>query len=138
MPSLQFFALAQGIAIDQITNRLSLFNVLDDLTPREFPAVIPRLVAVSAWRLQPEDMGRDFQVSLKVSGPETKQSFETNFTAQATGQRLFQDIVGMPLRGAGDYQFDLFLNGTRVAGRRNRVSWSFASEIVSSVSASGL
>jgi hypothetical protein len=73
MPQLEYFLIAESISVDQSTNRVSLFNVLEEIQcaplPAGTPAIpgrtgIPQLVAVSSWNLSPEDQGREFQVSL--------------------------------------------------------------------------
>ena len=52
---IQFVICSQSISIDQATSRLSLFNVLDNLTVPAFPVWIPELTIVASILRSPTD-----------------------------------------------------------------------------------
>lgn len=120
MPSLEFFLVAQSLAVDQQSNRLSIFDVLDTFQPRSLPAVFPRLVAVSAWLLEPDDKDQDFQATLRVvfEGPQSPLEFAQNFQGTGTGQRVVHQLVGLQIAAPGRISFEIVLNGHAFARHR--------------------
>lgn len=119
MPRLEFFLISESLSTDQSTNQLSVFNILDDIT-MTLPAVLPRLVATSAWNFQPEEIGNDFQVILRVYRPNGDVLDETgdisvNFTAERSRHRVHQDVRGLPLTESGDWRLEILLNGKHTA-----------------------
>ncbi len=94
MPELEYFIVAESIATDRERNTVSIFHVIEDL-PGSVSSVVPKVVAVSSWRVSPEEIGRDFQVSLEVQLPGGKHvprepsDMAVNFTAQSKGHRIY-------------------------------------------------
>jgi hypothetical protein len=118
MPDLELFVVADAVVIDQRTDRLSIFNVLDQLRPRRFPARVTRVVALSTWLLSDADQGEDFQVLLAVTGPlgEQPNPFAQNFTGAGRGQRIIHQLVGgLVIDGPGELRFETRLNGVSKA-----------------------
>jgi hypothetical protein len=116
MPSLEFFVVAQNVSVDQRTNRLSVFDILDVVQPKSFPAVIPRLVALSVWVMSDDDQKKDFQVALKITGPGLEETVvRQNFTADGPRLRTMQTLIGLPLEGQGITVFEVALNGKKCA-----------------------
>lgn len=116
MPSLEYFLVAEDLAVDQTTNRLSLFNVLDSFQAARFPLLIPKCAAVALWKKEAADEGRDFQsvVRITTSTGETHQ-VETNFRMTTQRHRIMNRLQGMAIRAAGDLRFELLLNGEHTA-----------------------
>lgn len=101
--------------MDKDRNTLSVFHVLDDWTAR-LPLAIPRLVAVSTWTLDPEDMGRDFQATLEIRSPNKQQPpafqpFSVNFPADRKRCRTYHFVKGLRVEEAGELEFRILLNG---------------------------
>ena len=120
MPSLEYFVVADSISVDQDSDRISLFHIVEEVSATDLPARVPRPVAVSSWRVQPEEYGRDFQVTLKIHRPwEEKQpayqEFAINFTAERERHRMHHFVVGLPIRQPGDLEFEVLLNGEHAA-----------------------
>ena len=117
MPKLEYFLVAQSISIDRDLNQISVFNILEEVSiPKSGPAFIPQMVALGSWILEPEDIGKDFQVMLEIVPPvaenaENLQKVSINFTGTTKRQRVYSRIVGLPLPQAGDVAFRLLLNG---------------------------
>lgn len=122
MPELEYFVVAESISTDRERNTVSLFHVVEEFRPR-FPAVIPKLVAVSSWRVSPEEIGRDFQVTLEIqlpgqqSLPSDVGDLTVNFTAQSTGHRIYHTVKALSINAAGDAIFRILMNGKHVASR---------------------
>ena len=121
MPRLEYFLVSELISVDRDQNAVSVFNILEEAAiPKTGPRVIPSLVALSSWIFEPDDVGRDFQVTLKVvvpaaAGPDKTKEFPINFTASRTRQRIYHRISGLPLETVGDVVFELLLNGKHEA-----------------------
>lgn len=103
MAKLELFLVAEGVSVDQTTNSVSAFNVLETLPLKEGkPDVIPRCVAFSLWQMEPSDIGKDFQVMLRIHRPGAElEEFPSNVTASTSRHRVFTRIVGLPLEQAG-------------------------------------
>jgi hypothetical protein len=120
MPSLEYFILCEGAALDQLRNRPSFFHVIEqEIVRQDFPWTIPQIIAFSSWLPGPEDAGRDFQVLLHVHVPgnETPGIFPKNFTQDRRRTRLLQSLYNLRLPQPGELRFELLLNGTLIATR---------------------
>ena len=118
MPKLEYFLVAESVSIDRDQNRVSVFNILEEVSiPKSDPKIIPYLVAFSSWIIAPEDQGKDFQVSVELAGPNLDRTlvFPVNFTANGNRQRTRVGISGMPIERTGDTVFSLKLNGEQTA-----------------------
>jgi hypothetical protein len=117
MPRLEYFLVAESVSIDRDRNQVSVFNILEEVfIPRTEPRVVPQLVALSSWILDPEDQGRDFQVQVELVGPDGDNcpyntDFTVNFTANGTRQRTQIGLLGLPIEREGNTVFNLNLNG---------------------------
>lgn len=115
---LEFFVVSESVSIDQVTNELSVFNILESVASEGFPVLVPKCAAVSLWRVEPGDEGRDWQVMVRVTLPgQGPQDFTTNFQARPRSQRhrVMQRVHGLPLLQEGDLRFELLLNGQHAA-----------------------
>ena len=78
MPKLEYFLLCESISVDQETNRVSLFNVLEDLHLAKLPKngdskpafILNQFVAVAVFNREPEDGDQDFEACLKYNLPD--------------------------------------------------------------------
>ena len=69
MPKLEYFLVSESVSVDQLTNRTSLFNILEEVRANKFPAVIPQVVVTSAWNREIGDEDIDYQVKVRISLP---------------------------------------------------------------------
>lgn len=119
MATLKYFLIAESCSIDRETNRVSLFNVIEEVSGT-LPAHLAQLVAVSAWDIAPEDYQKDFQVTLRIPQPgkdtEPKHiDFCVNFTAEGPRHRILHRVGNLLFLEPGDREFEILLNGERVA-----------------------
>ena len=118
MAKLEYFAVAESVAVDQSTNKVSILEILEQvpLNP-DGPNAIPKCVACSLWRMDAEDTGLDFQVLLRVHRPGEESPHEgtANFTAHSDRHRVFHHMIGLPLGAAGELRFEVLLNGSHAA-----------------------
>src|SRR5689334_5142896 len=68
MPRLEYFLAAESISIDQATNRVSLFNVIDELGAPGFPIWVPTIYTVACLERAPGDEQVHFQAMIRLSG----------------------------------------------------------------------
>ena len=129
MPELEYFIVAESIATDRERNTVSIFHVMEEWAC-SLPALVPKVVAVSSWRVSQEEIGGDFQVALDVQLPggarlpEEQSDLAVNFTAQSSGHRIYQTVTSLRIEAHGDLVFRILINGkpaaTRVINVRER------------------
>lgn len=95
MPKLEYFLICESMSTDQETNRVSLFNVLEDLqvlppgTTPQPQLLVPHFVAVSCWNREPGDEDKDFQAILRIHPPKKEpKEFSMNFKMERPRYRL--------------------------------------------------
>ena len=116
MPELEYFVVAESVSIDQDTNRVSLFNVLETIES-DLPHQIAQFTAVAVWLSQQVEEGRDCQAMLKVRvpGEDKDREFPVNFTVISLRNRTIIQVEGLTVPQHGDVKFSLFLNGVYAA-----------------------
>lgn len=116
MAKLEYFVVSQSVAVDQQTNRTSIFNVLETISAPKFPVNMDEATATALWRREPGDDGKDFQVLVRVSGALVKPlESAANFRMEQSRHRIVVTILGLPIASPGDVKFELLLNGQHVA-----------------------
>lgn len=116
MARLEYFIVAESISVDQHTNRVSLFNVVEQLTAPEFPVIIPQLVAVTAWNAEAGDDQTDFQIRVRMIHPDgSTKDFTHNFRIPADRCRTIMTLQGVRVAQAGKLVLDLNLNDQHIA-----------------------
>lgn len=112
MPTVEYFLVCRSVQRDVSTDEISFVNVLEDLSPEAFPHVIPGVVAVSLWNLDPGDETQDYQATLVVkvqNKPDAR--FPMNFAREVHRWRAIQGILEIPIEGPGKIEFEVLLNG---------------------------
>ena len=116
MPALEYFLVAESVSVDQTTNQVSIFNIIEDIHVPEFPAVLPQVAAVCAWNMPGTEMGQDFQATFRIVVPGAeRRDHAMNFTAVHPRQRMIVRVVGVPLGAPGQLLFEVLLNGQHQA-----------------------
>lgn len=117
MPRLEFFVVAESGAVDAMTNRLSVFNVLEAVTPLRLPGLFPSVFLAAVWCLEATEMGRDFQAHFRLHRPgeEPEDLASVNFRAEHRRQRTLLQLVGLPIPREGEFRFELLLNARHEA-----------------------
>jgi hypothetical protein len=122
MARLELFVVSEGVSVDQLTNQLSLFSVLEEVRSPDFPFVLPSAAAVSLWMKEAGDDDRDFQCMLRVTLTDGSQrEFTSNFRFGARRHRVILKIQGFPLNEPGMLRFEVLLNGEYVASHEVNV-----------------
>ncbi len=116
MARLEFFVVSKAVSIDQTTNQISVFEILEEMDASSFPAQIQSLVAISLWRQEQGDQEQDFQLLLQITTPSgTSHDFRTNFRLSGRRHRVTQRIEGMILEKEGVLRFEVILNDQHAA-----------------------
>ncbi len=116
MARLEYFLVAESLAVDRFTNRISLFHVIEEIRSASFPIVIPQAVAVSHWIAEAGDEGVDFQARLHMTTPDGVESnFPQNFRLVDRAGRVIFGMSGVSIAREGVLRFELFLNGKSTA-----------------------
>ena len=121
MPKLDYFLVAESISTDKDRNTLSIFHIVEEAYGR-LPFVVTNLAGVASWTIAAEEMGRDFQVLLKIYQSEKRElpsfaPFSLNFTADRERYRTCHYVNGLRIEEPGDLVFEILLNGEHVADR---------------------
>lgn len=119
MPQLEYFLVAESISIDQYSNHVSIFNVLEEVRRPQFPSVLPRMIAVSMWLAEAADAGHDFQINVRITQPNAEpQEFRQNVEMGGQRARAVAQWDGFELHGPGEMLVELFLNDNPAATHR--------------------
>ena len=121
MATLDSLFLAESFAIDQATNRLSLFNITENLTFADVSGggssgkvglLLSKLYAISIWRFDEEELGDKIVIRLRITGNEER-SATTEILVRGHTHRVIQGIVLTPPKAGQDipkeFLFELFL-----------------------------
>jgi hypothetical protein len=112
----QFAIVAQGVSIDRLTDRLTIFNIFERIASPRFPILVPEISFVTVLRreaVEPEvfDAVITIQLGQNVIG-------QANMHVDFQGQLMNRNISNfqtLPILTAGDLQFSFALpNGTPV------------------------
>jgi hypothetical protein len=101
---------AAGVSIDRFSNRLSIFNVLEQLSSSGFPVWVPELTFVVVLRKENDEAQR-FQTRSQVQLGENVIA-ETGVVVDFEGGNTSRQIVsfqGLPVPSPGDLTFRLLL-----------------------------
>jgi hypothetical protein len=117
MAKLEYFIVCESTSVDAENNRISLFHVLEDIFPDQFPYFLPRIEAVSLWNLDPEDKDTDFQAALEIRLPGVSEGvkFPMNLSRGRMRYRAALAVGNIPLSRPGELSFEVTLNGTHGA-----------------------
>lgn len=112
MAHMEFFIVSEEISVDQQTNRLSLFNILEQIAGPNFPLALFSVTAVSLWVTEPGDEERDFQCTLRIIPPGGEhRNLTSNFRFRSRRHRVIQRLQGFPINEPGVLRFEVLLNG---------------------------
>lgn len=108
------FVAAEGVSIDQLTGRLTAFNMLDNVALANLPSVVLRITTVSFYELGTEPAAFTERVRLLDPKGEMVTSSQTALAFQAralgelpNGHRSIHVLWRIPLQTTGDYRIVL-------------------------------
>lgn len=114
MPRLVSFVVAEGVSIDQLTSRVTVFNMIDHVLLPGIPARIVRLSALSLYELGEESEAFIERVRLVAPDGEVAAISETPVTLASrqpgqlpNGHRTLHVLWSPKLETVGDYRLVL-------------------------------
>jgi len=123
MPKLEYFLVCESVSIDRETNRISLFNVLEAITPvlqaqdAQYP--LTQMAVVACWLRKSHDdpeSEHEQKVRIYVPGREDAVEATTRFRMQHLRQRSVNRLIGMPeFKESGELRIELCLDGSHEA-----------------------
>ena len=102
------FTVADGAVIDQQTNRLSIFNVLEEMSAPGFPAMHSQLSIIAVLQKGPNEK-EDPKLNIRIS-LDRSELVDFPITLSFEGverSRFVGSIAGLLLPSAGTLKFDL-------------------------------
>lgn len=116
MPNLEYFVVAESAMVDQLSNRVSIYNIYDEIALPKFPMAIGQLVSVCSWNASEDDKDKDFQVGVMLRMPDGDHGpFNSNFTMTGKRHRSILTLISVPISKPGTIVFEILLNGERKA-----------------------
>jgi hypothetical protein len=113
---LEYFLIAEDAVIDQRTNNVSIFNVLEQINVSTLPITLPKIAAVTLWEAQEGDAENDFQAKLLVHMPRGQtHEVASNFNMRRDRHRIIQYLGGLAIQESGRIRFEMLLNGIHAA-----------------------
>lgn len=116
MPRLEYFLVSGGAAIDQISGRISAFDILIEIRPVQLPAVFTRVVTICSFSFEENEMNSNCQLVTRITPPGGEMmENRTNFTVRDRHHNILLNWVGVRINQAGSVNFELRLNENVVA-----------------------
>ena len=106
---------ARGIVRDAVTGAISVFHIIEAITPAAFPILIPDISVLSIWRADATD-GREVPLGfeVRINGEVASRSDVVLTFAGAAPHRAIITLNGILVAAAGTVEF-AFLRGTETA-----------------------
>jgi hypothetical protein len=121
VPSLEYFVVAEDAVIDSQTNRVSIFNVLEEVSAHLFPASI-NVVAIAGWNTLDDEMGRHatMEVVFREEGRE-EQIFRLQADLNRQRFRSLFRFENFMFQQVGTARFEIRVDGEHKASHEVRV-----------------
>lgn len=112
---IQLAVLAGSASIDRFTNRLSIFNVLDDISPPTLPVVIPEATFVMILRREAGEPSKlEGTVNIKIGDVLIGRAVqEIDFEGGVTNRQVL-NFQALPIFQSGDLTFELHLPSQQI------------------------
>ena len=114
---------SESVSLDNFTNRLSVFHILDEINSVSFPVIIPSLCICFVLEKQPDDVDPSSAITKVTLDDAELASFPANFSFNDKRLlRVIQNISGFVVQSPGLLRFALDSNGEISAAWTVRVS----------------
>jgi hypothetical protein len=109
---------AESVLLDQQTNNVSLINVVEEITPDEFPVVMPRVSWLFIFERDPSDDPQPpVAFVVRLGGRELlRVPVEVNFEDKMRNRAMLA-MSGLPIASEGVLEGELTLGGVAVTVR---------------------
>jgi len=114
-----FFLAAKDASIDTHTNRVSIFNIYDDISiPNGDSVVLPQVTLFCLLYIREEERDEEFRYSATVVTPNDEEEEEvSSLRVDPTGprHRVVSKIANLTLEGSGELIFHAYVGEDRVS-----------------------
>jgi hypothetical protein len=107
---------AEGVVVDQLTNNLSVFNILDELHFQTLPAILPKMVIISVLDRDQDDPAK-YEARLKIDLAGLKvmeMPIEYNFQNRSRTRNMIT-MGGLPITSPGVMEIHLDKDDVKLA-----------------------
>jgi hypothetical protein len=120
MPDLEYFVVARGASVDRFTDRVSIFSIIDEITPRRFPAILMQIAVIAGWNAAQEEIGQQANLRIRFTLPGQQEPAEMplEFTVEARRHRHISQFMGLRLAASGELVVVVEMNGQERAHHR--------------------
>lgn len=120
MPSCEYFLACEDVVVDQWTNRMSVFNILEEISAPDFPASAG-VVGVSVWRVDnDEEFDQTIDVELVIfADTERERAFPVRVVLNRARVRAIVKINNINFPEAGDVTIGIRIAGQPIAARHH-------------------
>jgi hypothetical protein len=122
VPHIEYFVVSESISVDQDRNTVSLFHIIEEYIFSKFPGRIPRLVISALWDIGDDEHDQEFKGFIRLSPPSPGESRDCPFSFRTEHpvprQRVFLEMKNLEVPGAGEYQFEVFLDEHHYASHK--------------------
>lgn len=133
---LNYNLIAQHISVDQNTNNISAFNILDEIVVSSIDEELVDFCIVNAFEVSKRDKDREFILKTQIDIPqEGSKTFSMSLTPSTSknSHRVFQTVARIPIISTGVVKIRCFLDGKLIASRNIPITldereWSSADE----------
>jgi hypothetical protein len=112
VPRLLFMIPSESLSIDQASNRLSLFNVLEQVNLPRFPAIVPQLCVTILWQRERDEAPDDvFAQTIEIRDPDGTTICpprRAQFKMPKKRHRIVSIINNLEIHRAGQHELRLF------------------------------
>lgn len=110
MPRLLFLAASLSTSVDQRTNQLSLFHLVEQFNPDRFPAVLPYFEVVCLWQRESGDDIYKFEQRVRMLSPggvDEVANFQIEFPMERMRHRAIVGFAGIKVEEPGFYEIEV-------------------------------
>jgi hypothetical protein len=116
---LEYLLAAEAIVIDQLTNRLSIFQIIDDVAAPIFPSMLPGLSVVAGFSVARESQSTQRRAIIRLGGSALGKvsEFPVDFASHGPHHRLVYRIENVALQREGELELELLVNELHLGKR---------------------
>jgi len=110
MPRLLFVSASLSTAVDQRSNQLSLFHMVEQFNPPKYPAILPYFEVVTLWQKETGDNDGRFEQRLRMLSPggvEEVAIFIVEFPMERIRHRAIVGFSGIRVSEPGFYEIEV-------------------------------
>ncbi len=110
MARLLFVGAALSTAVDQRSNQLSLFHMVEQFNPGRFPATLPYFEVVCLWQKETGDNDTRFEERVRMLSPggvEEVANFTVEFPLERMRHRAIVGFSGIKVNEPGFYEIEV-------------------------------